>query len=82
MASKNSFTKHTKPTDISSLLLSRKAVCKLLSFSMNELRKHYLTDELFPKRIKKGPSKQSGVKFKYKDILEWHLRDMERHKKK
>ncbi|MDM1243641.1 transcriptional regulator [Acinetobacter indicus] len=77
MTLKISYRKRIKSTDLSSLLLSKKAVCKLLRISLNELREQELKDDFFPTRIKNGGSKQSGVKYRYVEIIEWHLRKLE-----
>lgn len=54
------------------LRLSRKAVCKLLSISINQLRKISIADVDFPKPIKSGAARQAGVYYDYREIVNWH----------
>lgn len=60
-----------------SLFLHKKTVCKLLRISVNEIRERELNDAFFPKKIKSGISQQSGVKYRYDEIISWHLRELE-----
>lgn len=55
------------------LRLTRKDVCKLLGFSINQLRKISIADVNFPKPIKSGLSRQAGVYYDYNEIKEWHI---------
>lgn len=54
------------------LRLTKKQVCKLLNVSINQLRKISLADLDFPKPIKSGLSRQSGVYYDYEEIQSWH----------
>ncbi|ATO20125.1 transcriptional regulator [Acinetobacter sp. LoGeW2-3] len=67
---------HTKSKEICQFL-NKKTVCKLLRISINELREQELNDNLFPRGIKSGTSKQCGVKYRYDEIINWHLRKLE-----
>lgn len=55
------------------LRLTRKDVCKLLSISMNQLRKISIADVDFPRPIKSGTARQAGVYYDYSEIKNWHL---------
>lgn len=54
------------------LRVTRKDVCKLLSISMNQLRKISIADVDFPRPIKSGTARQAGVYYDYSEILSWH----------
>lgn len=58
------------------LRLTKKQVCKLLSVSINQLRKITLADPNFPQAIKSGSSRQSGVYYDYREIHDWHLNQL------
>ena len=58
------------------LRLTKKQVCKLLSVSINQLRKITLADPNFPQPIKTGSSRQSGVYYDYREIHGWHLNQL------
>lgn len=75
----SSYKKHTKFNEICQFL-NKKTVCKLLRISINELREQELKDDLFPRGIKSGTSKQCGVKYRYEEIINWHLRKLEQRR--
>lgn len=54
------------------LRVTRKDVCKLLSISINQLRKISIDDVDFPRPIKSGTARQAGVYYDYSEILSWH----------
>ncbi len=68
---------HTKSNEIYQFL-NKKTVCKLLRISINELREQELKDDLFPRGIKSGTSKQCGIKYRYDEIIDWHLKELAR----
>ncbi|MDM1328906.1 transcriptional regulator [Acinetobacter indicus] len=59
------------------LRLKKKIVCKLLGISVNQLRKISLADDSFPKPLKSGTSRQSGVYYDYQEIVEWHNKQLQ-----
>ena len=64
-------------TSLVPLRITRKDVCKLLSISLNQLRKISLADETFPACIKSGTSRHAGVYYDYDEIKNWHFRKLE-----
>lgn len=54
------------------LRVTRKDVCKLLSISINQLRKISIADVDFPRPIKSGTARQAGVYYDYSEIIRWH----------
>lgn len=71
------FELQTKEVPLVPLRITRKDVCKLLSISLNQLRKISLVDETFPSAIKSGTSRQAGVYYDYDEIKNWHYRQLE-----
>ncbi len=62
------------------LRLTRKQACKLLSISINQLRKISMADINFPKPIKTGISRQAGVYYDYREIHDWHSNQLNNRK--
>ncbi|MCA4813433.1 MULTISPECIES: AlpA family transcriptional regulator [Acinetobacter] len=53
------------------LRLKKKEVCLFLGFSESELRKISSVDEKFPKALKAGKTRQSGVYYDFNEIMLW-----------
>ncbi|WP_407306498.1 AlpA family transcriptional regulator [Acinetobacter sp.] len=51
--------------------LKKKEVCLFLGFSESELRKISSVDEKFPKALKAGETRQSGVYYDFNEIMLW-----------
>lgn len=73
----NNYSISVNELRISPLRIKKKIVCKLLDISVNQLRKISLADESFPKPLKSGPTRQSGVYFDYQEIVERHKKQLE-----
>lgn len=58
------------------LRVTKKDVCKLLSISLNQLRKISIADDDFPKPIKSGSARQAGVYYDTQEILNWYRKTL------
>ncbi|WP_286388454.1 AlpA family transcriptional regulator [Acinetobacter indicus] len=53
------------------LRLKKLEVCEYLDMSVEDLRKVSVSDEGFPKPIKTGSTRQSGVYYDFNEIMLW-----------
>lgn len=53
------------------LRLKKLEVCEYLDMSVEDLRKVSMNDESFPKPIKTGSTRQSGVYYDFNEIMLW-----------
>ncbi|MDM1249281.1 AlpA family transcriptional regulator [Acinetobacter sp. R933-2] len=58
------------------LRLKKKEVCDYLKFSVEQLRKVSMNDESFPRPIKTGSTRQSGVYYDFNEIMCWKEKNL------
>ena len=71
MATDNMFDLVLDNCILKPLRLKKKEVCLLLVFSESELRKTSSANDKFPKALKAGQTRQSGVYYDFNEIMLW-----------